>query len=145
MATMTKLKRRLLAVAVLTTVALGAVWMLWPEQEPAIGPESYRRIRLGMTQAEIEAAIGIPPGIYSRHSKVSQWVSRTLVEQRGIRPLQDGEYSLEKPRPGVEWIGDVYVIEVVFEHELATCCVLWDATAERPLGILDRIRSWLGW
>lgn len=65
-----QLKRCLLLVAALTVVVLGATWYLWPE--PPIGPASYRRIELGMTQAEVEAVIGLPPGNYSRATTAGQ-------------------------------------------------------------------------
>jgi hypothetical protein len=58
MAPNTQLKRGLLAVVVLTVAALGTMWLMWPE------PASFRRIELDMTQAEIEALIGLPPGRY---------------------------------------------------------------------------------
>jgi hypothetical protein len=150
MAPITRLKRRLLAVAVLTFMAFGAVWLLWPE--PAIGPASYQRIELGMTQPEIEAIIGLPPGDYTGRPKATALnlpVRRNIpirIEEKGIITLQDGAYSVDDRVPGVEWLGSRCFIVVVFEDGQATYCGLHvDTMAGKPPGLLDQIRSWLGW
>jgi hypothetical protein len=47
----------LLGVAAALALSLG-VWFLWPVS-PAV--RAYERLRLGMAESEVEAAIGVPP------------------------------------------------------------------------------------
>ena len=42
------------------SLAIAAACLWWPAD--AIGPRNYRQIKLGMTAAEVEAVIGLPPG-----------------------------------------------------------------------------------
>jgi hypothetical protein len=140
-----RLKRGLLAVAVLTTGVLGAVWLLWPE--PPISPANFRRIELGMTQAEIEAIIGLPPGVYyGRPSVPSNQLDFVHVEGKGKVPKDGDDGEDGNFRPSVEWVGHRFSILVDFEQGQATCCRLFElAPPGGSPGMLDRIRSWLGW
>lgn len=132
----TKLKRSLLAVAALTAVVLAVVWLLWPE--PAIGPASYERIRLGMTQAEVEAVIGLPPGIY--HNQIGGEALTSDV--RGLPMSRSSDYHRS-----AEWWGTKHGIFVAFDKSGAVVgCQLFDVQPPRgSAGLLERIRSWLGW
>lgn len=137
MAPITRLKRRLLVVAVLTMFAFGALWLLWPE--PVIGPASYQRIELGMTEAEIEAMIGLPP---SHH-----YPDRIILapEPYGYVAAK-GNYPGEGNMPSVEWRGSKYSIVVFFENGQASYCGLFElGKSMKPPDLLVRIRNWLGW
>jgi hypothetical protein len=132
----TKLKRSLLAVAVLTAVVLAATWFLWPGS--AIGPTRYRRIQLGMTQAEVEAIIGLPPGDYYG---VPDFIVGSGREQMGL-PVhrQDNDSKV------AAWCGNMHIICVTFDSD---GCVagsgLWDIELlGKPPTLLDRVRSRLG-
>lgn len=131
----TKLKIRLLAVAVLIPIVSSAMWLLRPE--PTIGPASYERIKLGMTEAEIEAVIGLPPGSYygSADRKAE---SRT---QKGVPTLPSSGYHRS-----AEWWGTQYGIIVAFDKSgAAVGCCLFDVRLTRePSGLLDHLRYWLG-
>jgi hypothetical protein len=131
-----RLKRSLLAVAVLTAVELGAMWFLWPE--PAIGPASFRRIEVGMPRAEVETIIGLPPGEYYRRlGKLPHFV---VLEEKG-EVRRDW-----RPLPKVNWVGSDYLISVSFDDDLVEYCMLFglSGTSQRQ-GVLEQIRGWLGW
>jgi hypothetical protein len=140
-----RLKRSLLAVAVLTGVVLGAVWVLWPE--PAIGPASYERIQLAMTQAEVEAVIGLPPGNYYRYPGGIPWNWKRgpfgfTREEKGLSLRHRSEQI-----PFEHWWGNEYAIQVAFDPDgHAIGCALLDV---EPVGsspsLLYSIRTRLRW
>src|SRR5215831_4764371 len=80
-------KRRLIAsvgVVLLLAGLAAAIWVRWfalQRPTPAgststgvtpTGVAEYDRLRLGMTPAEVEAAIGLPPGYYDTTSRQSR-------------------------------------------------------------------------
>jgi hypothetical protein len=64
------MKQRLALVSLLIAAAISfvAVWLIFGNREPnpAISEESYRRIRIGMTEAEVLKIMASPPGHYAR-------------------------------------------------------------------------------
>jgi hypothetical protein len=49
--------------AALSVLALATVWFALPR--PGINHSNFQRIKAGMTQADVEALMGCPPGDYS--------------------------------------------------------------------------------
>jgi hypothetical protein len=135
------------ALAAGLAAGLGA-WLLWPAPFPVRG---YERLRLGMAPDEVEAAVGVPPGIY--HG----WVGSSgplgeCLRQTGI-PFQTLTASGGQ-RNGLQidaWEWQDYHLWVAYDETgRAVGCYLlegylfhrdrsWD---RRPL--LERIRSCLG-
>jgi hypothetical protein len=74
-----------------------------------IDREHYDRISKGMTQAEVEAILGAPPGSYNRATTEFQW--------NGPVP--------EQPANGrrAYWVGDDGHIEVTFDAKSGTVLV----------------------
>jgi hypothetical protein len=137
---------------------------------PRFGPRSYRGLRLGMTEAEVSAALGCPAGDYGpaiwrnpdwfvSTSDLSGW----LLEERG-RPLQELEQlrrhdlaawvQAGKPFPGAmpsvtekRWWGRQYGIEAAFDAQgRAVHYSLWGLAPPRPPpDIVRYVRWWLGW
>jgi hypothetical protein len=63
------MKKRLLLLAT-AFVLLGATYTTWRSLRPAhrITPTIHQQIRAGMSQQEVEAILGVPPGDYSGES-----------------------------------------------------------------------------
>ncbi len=55
-------KRWILGLSLLASLFVGVAWLCWPQ--PRISPASFERIHEGMSQDQIEAIIGLPPGDY---------------------------------------------------------------------------------
>src|SRR5262245_159254 len=97
---MSKRTRRLLvasAVAVPAALLL-TLYLLAPRL--AIGPEGYDRIRPGMTLAEVEAAVGGPPGSYGVFDpRVVQ-----VRDDIDVRRLPECRY--------LQWVGPGFMVGV---------------------------------
>jgi HAMP domain-containing protein len=106
-------RRLLLSVAALAAFAallLVGGWLLRPHTR--IGQETYLKINNGMTQAEIEALIGGPPGNYGvGEGEIDLGASWGLAYQ---------------PSPNARlWLGPTVAIEVAFEDGRATSKALY--------------------
>jgi len=118
----------LLAVFVLATVA-GRRWLAPPPHQ--INRESYEQIRAGMTLAEVEALLGVPPGEY--HGS-----------QTGIpHPIPTGDKG-----PDYQcWTSDAGLILVWCEeapHARVVTKKFCDV-AHREWTTRDILRMWLRW
>jgi hypothetical protein len=107
-------RRKVALLALLSIIVAGLTWFCWPE--PTIGPVSFQRIQIGMTQAEVEAIIGILP---SYSIKVDDWLrvfsgSHSPVEVASIPEMQFHSTLLTKGKIYCSWSGDVYNISVSF-------------------------------
>ena len=70
----------LVLAAAAATVALGLWLALAPERDHPLSVETYRKITLGMTRAEVEAVVGGPPGAVGPPPK---YLSGGVVEYEG--------------------------------------------------------------
>jgi hypothetical protein len=124
-----------------------------------ISPAGYKRIRLGMTKRQVEAAIGLPAGdYYTRHLRLGAlsgpFVGRTLRESglplQGAADSRGGPGGEERQRVKLEsWCGNIYRIRVAFDERgkavsssLDLLVHMRDSTLTR---FLDQLQAWLGW
>ena len=70
----------LVLAAAAATVALGLWLALRPEPDHPLSVETYRKIHLGMTRAEVEAVVGGPPGVIGPKPK---YLSGGALEEEG--------------------------------------------------------------
>jgi hypothetical protein len=57
-------KRTFLILCLTLLIGAGVAWQLWPES--GIGPVRFHRVKIGMSQENVEAVIGMPLGDYSK-------------------------------------------------------------------------------
>jgi hypothetical protein len=117
-------KRRLVWAAVAVCLALVVGWATWPvPQRDPVNRANIKRIRAGMTRAEVEAVLGVPPGDYTTIFDLP----RSCISGRRL----DGW-----------WISNSGELFVDFSPD-----GLVEKTDFRPFGrsLLDRFRAWLGW
>jgi hypothetical protein len=129
---MTKKRKLMLAVGVLAIVVVVVPLGLrvWPRRHgpPFIDRAHCDRIEKGMTQEEVEAILGGPPGKYTNKNIV-------LLDLRSWRPA--GE-RLET------WTGDEGVAEVTFDEQGAVVSSAFEKGWEyRGPTVIERIRTWL--
>jgi hypothetical protein len=125
-----KTRRRRLFVGVIAAGGLVAfvawLWLVPPHHH--INRDSFEKIRRGMTQAQVEAILGVPPGDYSFGAKIAP--------QGRQRPLPIGVRE-------EEWWADEEGVVVAFnEDRLVIEC--WRSLGARP-DLLERIMRRLGW
>lgn len=76
-------KRLLAFMALVAFVAIAIAYWLFPKKDVPINESLYERLALGMTEQEVDAAIGFAPGDYSG-----------AYEYSTTKPLQEGELPL---------------------------------------------------
>lgn len=153
-------KRRLLFLdlAVLALVGGWGVWFFTVAVIEPIQPAAYERIRLGMTQPEVEAIIGLPPGYYSKVPGLEvtvresdRWSAQTPFPARG--PIRAATWRLRGRATGMadriiqtSWWGDTYAIQVHFDRTgRADARYLLDVTPEESTPtVFQRLRQSLG-
>jgi hypothetical protein len=67
--------RRLIALVLVVTTIVAAVYLGWHQLAGSghrINPYTAMKVRVGMTQREVEAIFGAPPGNYSAEPKADQ-------------------------------------------------------------------------
>jgi hypothetical protein len=106
-------------------LAVLAIWQFLPEE--AIGPSNYRRIRLGMTEAEVAEIIGLPAGDYQTSERIGgilspgQYASSLAEEGLPEEALPDVRLGFPGKTVGGEivtlqqWRGEHYWIRVAFD------------------------------
>jgi hypothetical protein len=136
--------RWLLLVSILAVVVAGLAWQLWPE--PAIGPASFQRIQIGMTQAEVVAIMGILPSDYIEATNL--WINsgaRFFPFRNELASIPVGEFystfSTKGKMYGV-WYGNAYNIKVVFDESNRTVGAILEEVPQ--YNVLDRTKEWLG-
>ena len=119
-------KVKLLALTVILTVIVGTIgWVYVMCRLDAISPASYAQVRLGMTQQEAEAAIGLPAGdYYGRHLRSGtlsgpfvsllreSGIPERSLPERGYGVTRDGRHRVEV----VHWCGNTYTIWIAFDQ-----------------------------
>jgi hypothetical protein len=117
---------------------------------------AFGRIRLGMTQSEVETAIGMPPGDYDTKNFFKSLTSGPFGEYVSQSGLPDSSLpdANNRPSPGYSgkltvhrWIWEDYWIWVAFdERDMVVGYYLLEAMdanyPRHPPGILDRVKAW---
>jgi hypothetical protein len=111
---------RALAIGLVALVGFGA-FVVWPREE-RVTFENYKRIQLGMSQADVEAILG-PPGDHATapvisdtsvwemplYDPISQsWLSRLDCGQREPLPWRDSKKE--------NWNSDALYVGVIFDY-----------------------------
>jgi hypothetical protein len=144
------MKRKLKWTAVVLAVLLlgfGAAIFLWPRDR--ITAESWEKIRIGMTSAEVEEILGGPGNDF----KEAEDLYNRVVTKSGKEPLDldslryepDKQFAEEETKVMRVWVGREAVIGIVFDPEN---CVKKKAFQRGRLAepnLIDRLRDWLGW
>src|SRR5262249_34741461 len=132
---MTKRKWLAIVLAVLL-LGLGTAFFLWPRDR--ITAESWEKIRLGMTEKEVEDILGGP----GTNIKDIEEFERT----RGV-PLIKVEIQLLEglgrriTEAAKVWIGRSGVIMIEFDKSDVTNKHFWEV---KPNSFLDRVSAWFG-
>jgi hypothetical protein len=163
-----QLARRCCIALMVAVAVVGLLLIVRPRSR--FGREQFERLREGMTEAEVIAVLGCPPGDYRPKiwSQPDWYVSTSdpigfLLEQRGrsLQQLREWEQlDLEewvragKPIPvppdraqKASWWARHYGIDVAFDRQGRVIHLsLWELNPPRPPHDIWRwIRWWLGW
>ena len=98
-----KLRIAVLVIVVGGAVALSGVVYWWPDDAVVIDESVYERIKLGMTEAEVDEAIGIPAG---DHTRAHAYQTSKPICDGGLpifidyHPNADGRLSAPHPQTG---------------------------------------------
>ena len=100
---------------------------------PGITEANARRLRQGMTLAEVEAVFGCPANGRTEFTRI----------KKGVPPRE----GWKGPDPTLgwvrEWDGRGGIATVFFSRDNRVHWVLFDSKAQDA--VMDRLRAWLGW
>jgi hypothetical protein len=124
-------RRGLLLVGV-ALVFLSALWLViragWPRAS-IVNRQSFDQIKNGMTEAEVIALFGVPPGDYASGTSMYTLVGRVAVPEE-VRSS--------------DWTSDEAAIEIAFDRNGRVVSKLFNAGSHMPTpGLLDRFRALL--
>ncbi len=106
-----------------------------------IDEHSYRRIKKGMTLAEAEAIIGVPPGVYTQRSTEYKY-HRGPPFKTSVAELLEAEKLLA---PEIRsWYGNAGFIWVEFDEDGRVYGVSILENPHPP-NFVDKVKAWLGW
>src|SRR5262245_15227817 len=132
---MKKKRKGILAVGLVAAVVVAVppglyVWSLRHAPGRFIDREHCRRIKKGMKQGEVEAILGVPPGVYAKKG----------IPRPGL--YRSGK---EAPVARVEsWVGDEGVVEVTFDEQDAAVSRTFEKARElRRSSYLQQVLDWL--
>jgi hypothetical protein len=94
-----------------------------------IDREHYNRIWKGMTQAEIEALLGAPPGHYNR--------ATTSYQSRDLTPEEPAQARR------AYWVGDDGYIRVTFDPQAGTVVAKQFMEPVPPSSVAEWVHGWL--
>ena len=135
-------KRWILGLSLLASLFVGVAWLCWPQ--PRISPASFERIHEGMSQDQIEAIIGLPPGDYYTGPRgVGGSTSRGPF---GFPCVEKGRPWGKQTGRVISWWGNDYAIEVSFDksEKADGWYLLHVQPAVRTSTFIDRARARLG-
>jgi hypothetical protein len=140
------MKRKLKWLAIVLAVLLlgfGTALFLWPSDP--ITAESWKRIRLGMTEKEVEAILGGPGMSFDAQNFLKQLPQAPfLFEDPHLEEPADKGLFVVGDRNKL-WSGRRGMIEIEFDNENRVCWKSFQGMRWTNGGILDRLRDWLGW
>jgi hypothetical protein len=165
---MTRKVSRLWIVVLVVVAAAGLFFLLRPR--PRFGEEQFERLREGMTEDEVVALLGCPPGDYrptiwsqpdwfvsssdaAGFLRAERGRSRRELEklaQQDIEEWLTAGHPVPPPPAHVQkkhWWARGYGIEVAFdENHRVIHCSLWELVPPRPPpDMIRRVRWSLGW
>jgi hypothetical protein len=136
----------LVLLAAFTALMTFVGWRTFASPGCRINQDNFDQIREGMSQADVEAILGVPPGYHgTRRAVVSprRELHPAIFTQGGITVTLDaGEVTTKG------WVGDDGAILLTFD---AAGRVIHKSIPEvdypdpDPPGLIERLRSWLGW
>ena len=144
------MKRKLKWTAVVVAVLLlgvGAALLLWPRDR--ITRESWEKIRIGMTVAEVEDILGGPGIPYEDFL--------TLQDRAEV---VEGHFSIDEPKDSWVpmdlwketelantrfWLGGRGTLGILFDRQRKVASKVFVTTKVRDPNFIDRLRDWLGW
>jgi len=136
----------LVLVLVILVVGLGTAFFLWPRDKITV--DSYKMMRLGMTEKEVEVIVG-GPGI-SREEYLNRMT--TLEVNLGKFPfVYDGSVLVEPEWDGkggtftVYWLGERGLIAIQNDDESQVSRKYFQRWHPADPNLIDRLRDWLGW
>jgi hypothetical protein len=135
-------RRRRILLFVLLAVVLGVGCLLawrWYRPSPRINEAAYEQIRLGMTQPEVEAILGVKPGEYHSGAIDGAFQGSILVKDEKDEEAEEGNEE--------RWESDEAGISVFFSPEGKVTAKYYairmgGQVMQRTL--LERIKSLLG-
>ena len=150
-------KRKCLAIGLAVMLGFGLALFLWPRDR--ITAESWEKIRIGMTEEEVEGILG-GPGENAKEV-LAEW--HALAKQLGREPFTtDGTY-FEEPiiylaiPPGIGrmknwpdednriWKGRRGIMGVQFDCNGRVAWWFFQGMRSADPSIIDRLRDFLGW
>jgi hypothetical protein len=111
---------------------------------------AYERVRLGMTLAEVEAAIGAPPGWYAepKLGGITSGPFGEYIRESGVpsKSLLNPQYRESAGITVEQWIWDDYWIEVALDKDgKAVGYYLLESSGPRfRSSFLARLRAFIG-
>jgi hypothetical protein len=147
------MKRRLLWTTSALLVLLVATWLLTQWVAKPFPVRAYERLRLGMTETEVNATIGMPPGYYDgigpmplSMSSIGEISQETGLPHRNLY-LEHGGIRDDENMTVKTWICEDYWIHVAFDkNKMVSGFYLYktfDEPRKRPT-FIDRLRSLVG-
>jgi hypothetical protein len=134
--------RRKLLVSLVAAGVVGLVafagWLWHLGLRARINQVAFEHIRVGMTQAEVEAILGAPPGDYTTTHDVARSAGTVLSAEK-MRRL----FDVDSPCRAEDWWTDEVFIQVYFLPDGTVAAkefAEYDPT-KRP--VLSRIQDWL--
>lgn len=135
-------KRGLVTLGLLALVLAGGYLVLWlTAPGDRVTPENVARLREGMTRAEVEAALGGPPGVYHPDGERLAALFRHPATGWEWRAAADGEAD------GAVWAGRAGAVVIGFDRDGRVAdlpALSWVDNGHPPLSFLAKLRRYLG-
>jgi hypothetical protein len=130
--------RQKLLVALVVAVGLGAFLGWWIFVRSAgVNRRSFDRIQTGMSQREVEAILGGPPGDYTEAGSNSfDW---SCVPRESVAPQTDTDGCRREV-----WLAGGLSVSVYFRPDGVVADKGFVDFTMSPPSVFDRIRGWLG-
>jgi hypothetical protein len=138
-------KRRLLLLVAAALVLLGGAGVaLWPSPtKHHITAGTIGCIKEGMTQEEVEAIVGAPPGNYAGGRSFAVYLAGPSAPRWGQRWESTKVRGLADLH-AAEWVGDEAAVEVWFAQDGRACVVVPGVVVRLKDPFVNKLRRWLG-
>lgn len=119
---------------------------------PRITEETFRQLKVGMTRAEVEAILAVPPGDYGRRGRTYHDIACTSPT---CEVFYNFKYDRKEPtkkeidahaaKEGIAiWWGEEYAIAVQFDENDKVRTLGYGGTMPEP-GLWDLLKERFGW